>query len=113
MVYLHDRIRQSDESSRTAVQHYEPNQNSNHTITRKSVNMIAELDYDTAPSRILDTLGQRLEGNSTAAKAATATAVALYTRARAQSQQYRTEAKIPHAIALKPPSEFGADTVVG
>ena len=49
------------------------------TITRKSVNMVAELDYDTAPSRILDTLGQRLEGNSTAAKAATATAVALYT----------------------------------
>ena len=47
------------------------------TITRKSVNMVAELDYDTAPSRILDTLGQRLEGNSTAAKAATATAVAL------------------------------------
>ena len=83
------------------------------TITRKSVNMVAELDYDTAPSRILDTLGQRLEGNSTAAKAATATVVALYTKARAQSQQYRTEAKIPHAIALKPPSEFGADTVVG
>ena len=46
------------------------------TITRKSVNMVAELDYDTAPSRILDTLGQRQEGNSTAAKAAT-TAVAL------------------------------------
>ena len=50
------------------------------TITRKSVNMVAELDYDTAPSRILDTLGQRLEGNSTAAKAATATAVALDTK---------------------------------
>ena len=96
------------------------------TITRKSVNMVAELDYDTAPSRILDTLGQRLEGNSTAAKAAAATSVALDTQARAtqrtvvqlkselaQSQQYRTEAKIPHAIALKPPSEFGADTVVG
>ena len=96
------------------------------TITRKSVNMVAELDYDTAPSRILDTIGQRLEGNSTAAKAATATAVALDTKARAaqgtvvqlkselaQSQQSRTEAKIPHAIALKPPSEFGADTVVG
>ena len=99
------------------------------TITRKSVNMVAELDYDTAPSRILDTLGQRLEGNSTAAKAATATAVALDTKARAaqgtvvqlkselaQSQQSRTEAKIPMRfcmLALKPPSEFGADTVVG
>ena len=47
------------------------------TITRKSVNMVAELDNDTAPSRILDTLGQRLEGNSAAAKAAAATAVAL------------------------------------
>ena len=88
--------------------------------------MVAEPDYDTAPSRILDTLGQRLEGNSTAAKAAAATSVALDTQARAtqravvqlkselaQSQQYRTEAKIPHAITLKPPSEFGADTVVG
>ena len=32
------------------------------TITRKSVNMVAELDNDTAPSRILDTSGQRLEG---------------------------------------------------
>ena len=32
------------------------------TITRNSVNMVAELDNDTAPSRILDTLGQRLEG---------------------------------------------------
>ena len=96
------------------------------TITRKSVNMVAELDYDTAPSRILDTIGQRLEGNSTAAKAAAATSVALDTQARAtqrtvvqlkselaQYQQYRTEAKSPHANALKPPSEFGADTVVG
>ena len=53
------------------------------TITRKSVNMVAELDYDTAPSRILDTIGQRLEGNSTAAKAAAATSVALDTQARA------------------------------
>ena len=53
------------------------------TITRKSVNMVVELDYDTAPSRILDTIGQRLEGNSTVAKAATATAVALDTKARA------------------------------
>ena len=96
------------------------------TIARTSVNMVAELDNDTAPSRILDTLGQRLEDNSTAAKAATATAVALDTKARAaqgtvvqlksefaQHQQSRTEAKVPHAIALKPPSEIGADTVVG
>ena len=35
MVYLHDRIRQSDESSRTAVQHYEPNQNSYHNDYKK------------------------------------------------------------------------------
>ena len=88
------------------------------TITRKSVNMVAELDYDTAPSRILDTIGQRLEGNSTAAKAAAATSVALDTQARAtqrtvvqlkselaQYQQSRTE-----TIALKTPSDFGADT---
>ena len=33
--YLHDRIRQSDESSSTAVQHYEPNQNSNHNDYKK------------------------------------------------------------------------------
>ena len=39
--------------------------------------MVAELDFDMAPSRILDTLGQRMEGNSTAAKAAAATSVAL------------------------------------
>ena len=89
------------------------------TITRKSVNMVAELDYDTAPSRILDTIGQRLEGNSTVAKAAAATAVALDTKARAaqgtvvqlkgelaQYQQSRTEAKVLHAIALKTPSDF-------
>ena len=127
MVYLHDRIRQSDVLSRTDVQQYEPNQYSNHNDYKKfSYNMVAELDNDTAPSRILDTLGQRLEGNSTAAKAATATAVAFDTKARAtqgtvvqlkselaQYQQSRTEAKVPHAIALKPPSEFGADTVVG
>ena len=93
------------------------------TITRKSVKMVAELDYDTAPSRILDTIGQRLEGNSTVAKAATATAVALDTKARAaqgtvvqlkgelaQYQQSRTETKVLHAIALKTPSDFGADT---
>ena len=93
------------------------------TITRKSVKMVAELDNDTVPSRILDTIGQRLEGNSTVAKAATATAVALDTKARAaqgtvvqlkgelaQYQQSRTEAKVLHAIALKTPSDFGADT---
>ena len=62
---------------------------------------------------IFDTVGQRLEGNSTAALAATATAVALYTKARAQSQQSRTETKVLHAIALKPPNKFGANTVVG
>ena len=95
------------------------------TITRKSVNMVAELDCDTAPSRILDTIGQRLEGNSTAAKAATATAVALDTKARAaqgtvvqlkselaQSQQSRTETKVLHAIALKPPNELGINAVM-
>ena len=95
------------------------------TITRKSVNMVAELDYDTAPSRILDTIGQRLEGNSTAAKAATATAVALDTKARAaqgtvvqlkselaQSQQSKTEPKVLHAIALKPPNESGINAVM-
>ena len=53
------------------------------TITKKSVNMAAELDNDTAPSRILDTSGQRLEDYSTVAKAATAIAVALDTKARA------------------------------
>ena len=100
------------------------------TITRKSVNMEAELDNDTAPSRILDTSGQRLEDYSTVAKAATAIAVALDTKARAaqgavvqlkselaQSQQSRTEAKTQvdslSLIALNPPSDFGADTVVG
>ena len=35
MVYLHDRIRQSDELSRTDVQQYEPNQNSNHNDHKK------------------------------------------------------------------------------
>ena len=96
------------------------------TITRKSVNMVAELDNDTAPSRMLDTSGQRLEDYSKVAKAATAIAVALDTKACAtqgtvvqlknelvQYQQSRTEAKVLHAIALKPPSELGADTVVG
>ena len=53
------------------------------TITRKSVDMVAELDYDTAPSRILDTIGQRLDCNSAVAKTITATAVALDTKARA------------------------------
>ena len=93
------------------------------TITRKSVKMVAEPSNDTVPSRILDTIGQRLEGNSTAAKAATATAVALDTKTRvaqgtvvqlkselAQTRQCRTEAKVLHAIALKTPSDFGADT---
>ena len=96
------------------------------TLTRKSVKMVAELDNDTASSRILDTSGQRLEDYSIVAEAATATAVAVDTKARAaqgtvvqlknelvQSQQSRTEAKVLHAIALKPPSELGADTVVG
>ena len=99
------------------------------TITRKSVNMVAELDNDTAPSRILDTSGQRLEDYSTVAKAATAIAVALDTKARAaqgtvvqlksefvQSQQFRIEAKTQadslSVITLKPPSELGDDTVV-
>ena len=99
------------------------------TITRKSVNMVAELDYDTAPSRILDTSGQRLEDYSTVAKATTAIAVALDPKARAaqgkvvqlksefvQSQQSRTEAKTQadslSVITLKPPSELGDDTVV-
>ena len=99
------------------------------TITRKSVNMVAELDNDTAPSRILDTSGQRLEDYSTVAKAATAIAVALDTKARAaqgtvvqlkselvQSQQSRTEAKTRadslSVITLKPPSELGDDTLV-
>ena len=53
------------------------------TITRKSVNVVAELDNDTASSRILDTIGPRLEDYSTVAKAATAIAVALDTKARA------------------------------
>ena len=92
--------------------------------------MVAELGNDTAPSRILDTSGQRLEDYSTVAKAATATAVAVDTKARAaqgtvvqlkielvQSQQSRTEAKTQadslSVVTLKPPSEFGTDTVVG
>ena len=99
------------------------------TITRKSVNMVAELDNDTAPSRILDTSGERLEDHSTVAKATTAIAVALDTKARAaqgtvvqlkselvQSQQSRTEPKTRadslSVITLKPPSEFRADNVV-
>ena len=88
------------------------------TITRKSVKMVAEPSNNTVRSRI----PRRLEDNSTVAKAATATAVALDTKTRAaqgtvvqlkseltQYQQSRTK----HAIALKSPSEFGADTVVG
>ena len=93
------------------------------TISRKSVKMVAEPSNDTVPSRIPDTATRRLEDNSTVAKAATATAVALDTKARiaqgtvvqlkselAQSQQSRTGAKVLHAIALKTPSDFGADT---
>ena len=44
MVYL---LRQSDESSRTLVK--SPIRTVITTITRKSVNMVAELDNDTAP----------------------------------------------------------------
>ena len=77
------------------------------TITRKSVKMVAELDNDTAPSRILDTT-DRLEDCSTVAKAATATAVAVDTKAcaaqgtavLAQSQQFRTEAKDSSGFSL-------------
>ena len=130
MVYLRDRIRQSDESD--PAQRYNimsPIRTVITTITRKSVKMVAELDNDTAPSRILDTT-DRLEDYSTVAKAATAIAVALDTKARAaqgtvvqlkselaQYQQSRTEVKTEadslSVITLKPPSEFGADTVVG
>ena len=52
------------------------------TSTRKSVNMVAELDNDTTPSRILDTSGQRLEDYSTVAKTAAPIAVALDTKTR-------------------------------
>ena len=89
------------------------------TITRKSVNMVAELAL-----WIPDTT-ERQEDYSTAAKAATATAVALDTKARAaqgtvvqlkselaQSQQSRTETKVLHAIALKPPNESGINAVM-
>ena len=93
------------------------------TIPRKSVNMVAELAL-----WIPDTT-ERQEDYSAVAKDATTTAVALDTKARAaqrtvvqlkselaQSQQSRTEAKTQMnsllLIALKPPSDFGADTVV-
>ena len=93
------------------------------TIPRKSVNMVAELAL-----WIPDTT-ERQEDYSAVAKDATTTAVALDTKARAaqgtvvqlkselaQSQQSRTEAKTQadylSLIALKPPSDFGADTVV-
>ena len=56
------------------------------SITRKSVNMVAELSNDTAPSWSLD-ITDRLEGNPEAIK-------------------------VLHAIALKTPSRFGADVVV-
>ena len=90
--------------------------------------MVAELRYATDPWTT-GSIGQRLKDYSAVAKNATTTAVALDTKARAaqgtvvqlkselaQSQQSRTEAKT-HAdylslVALKPPSDFGADTVV-
>ena len=88
------------------------------TITRKSVDMVAELAL-----WIPDTT-ERQEDNSAVAKAATATAVALDTNARAaqetvvqlkselaQPQQSRTEAKTQadslSLIALNSPSDFG------
>ena len=93
------------------------------TITRKSVNMVAELAL-----WIPDTT-ERQEDYSAVAKATTVTAVAFDTKARAaqgtvvqlkselaQSQQSRTEAKTQadslSLNALNPPSDFGADTVV-
>ena len=92
------------------------------TIPRKSVNMVAELAL-----WIPDTT-ERQEEYSAVAKATTMTAVALDTKVRAaqravirlksaldQSQQSRTEAKTQadylSLIALKLPSDFGADTV--
>ena len=70
----------------------------------------AEMDNNTAPSRILDTSAQRLEDYSTVAKAATATAVAVDTKActakgtfvqlkNSSNIKSRTEAKVLHAIA--------------
>ena len=93
------------------------------TIPRKSVNMVAELAL-----WIPDTT-ERPGGLLCSTKATTATAVALDTKARAaqgtvvqlkselaQSQQSRTEAKTQvdslSLIALNPPSDIGADTVV-
>ena len=94
------------------------------TIPRKSVNMVAELAL-----WIPDTT-ERQEDYSAVAKDATTTAVALDTKARAaqrtviqleselaQSHQSRIKAKTQadylSLIALKPPSDFGADTLVG
>ena len=94
------------------------------TIPRKSVNMVAELAL-----WISDTT-ERQEDYSAVAKDTTTTAVALDTKASAaqgtviqlkselaQSQRSRTEAKTQmdslSLIALQPPSDFGADTVVG
>ena len=94
------------------------------TIPRKSVNMVAELAL-----WIPDTT-ERQEDYSAVAKDATTTAVALDTKARAaqrtviqlkselaQSQRSRTEAKTQadylSLIAHKPPSDLGADTVLG
>ena len=71
MVYLRDRIRQSDESDRIQMfNNMSPIRTVITTITKKSVKMVAELDNDTAPSRILDTSSQRLGDYSTVAKAA-------------------------------------------
>ena len=83
MVYLRNRIRQTDESDHSEFNYMSPIRPVITTITRKSVNMVAELDNDTAPSRILDASGQRLEDYSKVAKAAMAIAVALDTKARA------------------------------
>ena len=58
---------------------------SNRTITRKSVNMVAELSNDMAPSRILD-ITDSLEGNPVVTQ-------------------------VLHAIALKTPSRFEAAVV--
>ena len=92
---------------------------SNRTITRKSVNMVAELAL-----WIPDTT-ERQEDDSAVAKATTATTVAIDTKARAaqgtvvqlkselaQSQHSTTETKVLHAIALKSTSEFGSCAVV-
>ena len=84
------------------------------TITRKSVNMVAELDNDTAPSRILDTSGQRLEDYSIVVKAATAIAVALDTKDRAaQGTVVQLKSELVRSQQSRtPPCELGDDTLV-